>query len=144
MKQLKKRIDLNTLTREQARVEIAKDVLAALAVGKLKTGTRGTTAYLEVNNEMLPIRQAILETPACQVCAVGAIFAARVSRDPSYTLPRFDVDIYEGAERFFTYNELKDLEFEFEDNNVGSEKERTAVLTKQMNRIIANKGKSVY
>jgi hypothetical protein len=94
--QLNKRIDLHSLPKYKARMEIAKDVIAAINAKKLSATHNG---YLEIRNipkrdpGSFELRSLLPDIPPCQVCAVGACFVAAVARVnklevdviPSYT-----------------------------------------------------------
>jgi len=85
--QLRKPVDLKSLPPAQARVEIAKDVLAALtlevfepctgvyATGELRDAKPGTFEGVDLKEAFAGKR-----VRQCQVCARGALFLAKVGR----------------------------------------------------------------
>lgn len=77
----------------RARVEIAKDVLAGLALGKLEA--RSNYAYVDIPGghgaKVFDELKAVLgRVEKCQVCGIGSLMVALVSRDNDYTLESCD------------------------------------------------------
>jgi hypothetical protein len=111
MNQLDKPIDLKSLPRNKARVEIAKDVLAALDAKRIIPGM----CYLE-GIENGPLKPQIAQRN-CEVCAIGAVLVAVVARDND-----FDVDYYYDIclpmlarlSDFFSAEELRWMEAAYE------------------------------
>jgi len=86
-KQLTKKVDLRKLPVAQARVEIARDVIAALKVRVLEA-SRGDyfSAYTKEEagdeGDEISIRDLFANKAldSCKVCALGALFSAKVGR----------------------------------------------------------------
>lgn len=168
-KQLQKTINLSKLTRNQARVEIAKDVLARLAAKKIvvKTGT-----YLQALDkdgmyaiDIPTTTGKELGKMSCQVCAVGAAFLSVASRQNCDIEAEDDEggmwydEMLNQLTPFFSLEELAEIETAFEhgscsniadehgfDENVDAANfcadiEDDEAMIKIMNGIIKNKGK---
>lgn len=80
--QLNKLIDLDSLPKNQARVEIAKDVLASVKIGKLQPD--------HIYCDLYGVKKGDLRTQIpnlrCNVCAVGAMFLADIARRNKYSV----------------------------------------------------------
>lgn len=110
--QLKKPIDLSKLSRDEARVEIAKDVLARLKKGMI----------VAKNGDYLRIPRADKHPgeQQCQACGVGSILLTVMLRQQlpwtSRTLNpfRFETDMKAELSPFFTPAEVAEIETAFE------------------------------
>lgn len=128
-KQLRKKIDLASLTRAQARVEIAKDVIAAVSLKRLQP-RRGAYVQLTTNDKAPSVegvegelRELILKATHCQVCAIGALVVAVAARDNDFKLGwvqfkgAFSVrrgTVFDRLKSFFSPGELDVIEGRFE------------------------------
>ena len=83
-KQLNKLVDLKSLPKNKARVEIAKDVIAALALNRL-VANRGSYLRLSQNAKDGSLREQ-LPNVDCEVCGIGACFVALVARNNDFNL----------------------------------------------------------
>src|SRR6266404_2805338 len=165
--QLRKPVDLHKLTRAEARVEIARDVLAALKVKKILVGPYG---YFDANIEKAGELRDLLapENVKCQVCAIGAVFTAAVARVDNYAVSPIHIDVAGVVtlsrlactgklEPWFTSEELCNVEEMFEnynedapwaqwgsalapDDRLRVEEVKTIRLTALMKHIIETKG----
>ena len=93
-KRLATLVDLKSLPQNEARVAIAQDVLAALALDKFSS-IRGyfTGKLVKVPMQTnLSLREQLPNIPQCDVCALGGLFIAQVARDND-----FDAIVYNGA-----------------------------------------------
>lgn len=117
-KQLKKLVDLKSLPKNKARVEIAKDVLAALKIQKIRAAN-GSYVY----SERLPKGASYelrdqLALVQCDVCAIGAACVAVVARDNKFTVEGWlGVGGRQAAERlseFFSTRQLSEMECAYE------------------------------
>lgn len=82
MNQFDKLLDLPSMPKAEARVEIAKDVLEGLKRGKLKA-TKGKYLEFAINKPAYSMFEFRAELPSigqCQVCALGGLFVALVGR----------------------------------------------------------------
>lgn len=158
-KQLAKKINLKRMTRNNARVAIAKDVIASLKAKRF-FATRGT--YLTANKDLskrvrdrlarqMPVElREVLPTLKCDVCAIGSVFCAVVQRVNDFPLdPRRledgarpyvnDESMIEKLEPYFDSQELREMEsfFEYRYTDLHSADE---VLNALMNHIVKSKG----
>ena len=116
MNQLKKRLDLKKMPKAQARVEIAKDVIAAVKAQRL-VPTRGHYVVFDepVTGEL---RQELANIKSCQVCALGALMVAKVARTNKcdlfneISLSRDETTSH--LIEFFSDDELDEIEQAFE------------------------------
>jgi hypothetical protein len=90
LEQLNKPLDITTLTPEQVRVEVAKDVIASLIIDKITpdAGTYGSLTFVEPlpANENVSLREKIPSMKACSVCAMGSLMMAFVSRFNNFSV----------------------------------------------------------
>ncbi len=89
LKHLRKPIDLKSMSKADARVAIAKDVLAALDAKKI-TASRGTYGVLDLKNPVrgfaVGVREILPDLKSCHVCALGAAAIALVGRENYLTV----------------------------------------------------------
>ncbi len=147
-KQLAKVIDLDSLPKNKARVEIAKDVIAGLEVGKLRA-TNGTYFTLPDMDYQRDLRDQIGETAVpCSVCALGAMFVADVARRNNHKggmgTPN-GPDSRDGFDRlkdFFLETEINLIErvFEWDWDRYGFPEDATDCMRAIMQNIIDNDG----
>lgn len=92
MNQLTKRIDIDSLSPAQARVVIAKDVLAATRAKKFipTNGTYCAIGKIDVKVGK-GLRPALKKMKDCRVCALGAMFIAKVARFNDFTVSANDI-----------------------------------------------------
>jgi hypothetical protein len=84
LKQLNKLVDITTLTPSQVAVEVAKDVIASLILDKIKVdiSTYADLRFAEPleSGTTINLRDKISSMTECQVCAIGSVLVAFVSR----------------------------------------------------------------
>ncbi len=141
MKRLAKKIDLSKLTKAQARVEIAKDVIAGIKADKFRAthtyadldlmgdvGERAREVYDKLTETWDGEEQsyskkvdwmAVLNLPkaSCDVCAIGACFAATVRRENKFSAPTTSVereDVVKRMRNYFSPGQLDKLESAYE------------------------------
>lgn len=166
--QLDKLVDLTKLSRAEARVEIAKDVLAALDARYIHTGTKHQTLYLKVRvrkeeharakarekaEGYVELRDLVAQAEDCQVCARGALLIAVVARDnemQGYSATRYPswsfvvgADIARLAP-YFSKTELFSLEIAFEELLDHSEEARTQFLKDMMQHLVDTQGNGTW
>lgn len=117
--QLCKLIDLDALPRAEARVEIARDVIAAVKAGILMAGY--IYMHLDRDDGPLDLRARLALVERCKVCAVGAVFVATVARADKFQLhvnrhhsPVGRSDMVVRLSEFFSEIELNRLESAYE------------------------------
>lgn len=128
--QLDKLVDLKSMTKADARVAICKDVLAAIKAKKI-VAQAGTYCLMEFGDAVTPdtrtsLRDLIPKMKRCDVCAIGAIFTAFVSRENKFDVTAEPSDfggayVSIGDERmidklrgYFGAKELRTIEAAFE------------------------------
>ncbi len=129
LKHLRKPIDLKSMTKADARVAIAKDVLAALDAKKI-TASAGTYGVLDLKNPVrdfsVGVREILPDLKHCNVCALGAAAIALVGREnhlavntyPGVTEIRLDDYHYRSLLReYFSGEQLAMIESAFESAN---------------------------
>lgn len=117
--------EIGKLKRSEKRVLIARDVLDQIQVGRLKP-TRGTYFYAyNLGAQGLrpragqPLHTALADlAPTCKVCALGAVFVARVDTLNQLTVPPWDptedYNMRQILSDIFTMEELTAIEHDFE------------------------------
>jgi hypothetical protein len=80
--QLDKRIDLHSLPKDKARVEIAKDVIEALQTKRLlaTSAVYFSGRFPEKRGTAVELRSVLQKMPPCHVCGIGACFVAAAAR----------------------------------------------------------------
>jgi len=133
-KQLQACIPIHTLTRKEARVVIAQDVLTALEARVFRVGGAYLEGYFPHTSEK-ELRELLPKMSSMTVCAIGALFAAYVGRWDNFTLSPDNTadtrqnaknsrlwilrtDIVEALRPFFTFHELNMLESGFGDSDL--------------------------
>lgn len=143
VKRLAKKIDLSKLTKNQARVEIAKDVIAGIKAKTLRASHTYADLDLGPGARMIDrnaFRKATekfdydsgkwlgdgkidwkdtlaIPNVRCDVCAIGACFAATVRRENKFSSRNNSVDREEVVHRmrsYFTDDQLTCLESAYE------------------------------
>jgi hypothetical protein len=130
LQQLHKPIDLHKLPLPQARVEIAKDVLAAIDLGVLLPKAHNAYVFLSYKPQRgeFDLRKAFGKKliKDCEVCGIGALFIAKVGRLDAVKAggalgnARFDGDyVREQLLTFFSTRQLALIEcaFEYDDGD---------------------------
>lgn len=158
--QLCKLVDLSKLSRAKARVEIAKDVIAALDAEYIRTGPKTDTSYLtlrvqgmgsEYEGQAFDLKELLSrKVEDCQVCARGALLLAVVARDNEFRVEmsssrnlRWLDDDVTRLMPFFSDSELYSLETAFEEGGLQTQEDRTAFLRGCMERLIRTKGRNM-
>lgn len=130
----------NALTRRQQAVEVAKDVLAQLNLGRYKATNCVYLDFHQDGDELLEISkslQVVLDAPiACNVCAIGGVFASMVRlkntvRTRTMVEDSNDVYMVKKLEGIFSESEMRAMEFVFEGASIGGdfgEKTNLAIL----------------
>lgn len=132
-KQLRKPLDLKSMPRMKARVEIAKDVIAGIAVGKLtpqRSGYLNLSLYTGVGyphkkEAQVSLRDKIPALTKCQACAVGSVLLAVVARDNKLLATVYEDGTITATDNsregflgplasYFTHSELAYMEAAFE------------------------------
>jgi len=127
-KHLQTCIPIHSLSQEEARVAIAKDVLAALDAGILHPSNTYFSASISDDMAEKPLREGLACAKRITVCAIGAVFTAYVGRWNRFTVPK-DNTWSESVElsrelltrplqEFFSLNELSMLESGFGDSGM--------------------------
>lgn len=132
MNHLDKKIVLEKLTPAQRRVVIAKDVIAALDAKKINA-MQGTYCDTDLNFRSISgksLREALPAAKKCDVCALGALFMAKVGRfndftvdthNAGYSHENFGVGsqetLHENLKDYFTPIQLGLIETAFENNS---------------------------
>ena len=127
LKQLRACIKIDTLTPAQARVLVAKDVLALLSIGKLDGGG-GTYANMHFSEALTngDLRQEMGHMEKATVCGIGALFVAHVARfdkfkivvtgnpycDSSYSINQRE--IHQHLKEVFPVYMLEEIELAYE------------------------------
>lgn len=124
LQRLRTPIDFANLTAAQKRVEIAKDVIAALDANKIEAvqGTYGTVELKEYRSlrDSTDLRSLMPDMARCEVCAMGAVFVAAVGRENNFDINPEDPfwraeDIIERLRGIFTPRQLRLMESAFEE-----------------------------
>lgn len=87
----KKTVPFAQKTRAEQRVQIAKDVIAQINLGRLKA-TSGTyfSGKLSIKGkDKLPLKEVLGSVKSCEVCAIGAAFVCAVDRNKSIKVEDF-------------------------------------------------------
>lgn len=119
-RQLRKPIDLSTMDRMAARVEIAKDVLASLEMEKIIAVSGEYLSFCSKKVIPANITGGKLTQEACNVCGLGSLFFAIVSRNVPQTVPHgssralWITDMLPQLRMFFNADELGEVELAFE------------------------------
>lgn len=92
--QLNKPLDITTLTPKQVCVEVAKDVIAFLTIDKI-TPDAGSYGFLTFANPIevnaaCNLREKIATMVTCNVCAMGSLMVAFVSRFNNFSVRTYD------------------------------------------------------
>lgn len=117
-----KAVGIKSMTKEQARIAIAEDVIAALRIGHIEA-TNGKFIELHgvIGDERDSLKDVLQCQDACEVCALGGMFVAAVERfnkikATGSTL--YDLDeISPFLRQFFTKDQIKLIEMAFEQGN---------------------------
>lgn len=122
-KQLQKPLDLNRLSKMQARVEIIKDVIAAIKLGKMSAGVGYFHTAVGRSAKYPKDLRTLLgqENQHCYVCAIGAAFASVVGRVNGFNISKNESllglvhgQLIEKLADFWSAAELRGLESAFE------------------------------
>jgi len=107
--QLSKLVDLKSLPKNKARVEIAKDVIAALNLEKLRAAhTYFSGKFKKTFESGASLRNELASNiKQCDVCAIGACFTAVVARDNKFDLNMGHEDDITGCVEIW-YSEMFD------------------------------------
>ena len=117
-------VDLKSMAKNEARVAIAKDVLAALALKKIATG--GVYFHADVQGSerfmgSVSLRDQLPKIEQCEVCALGGLFVALVARENEFnvdvnygTIGVFGIQVYKHLRSYFTTEQLSCIESWFE------------------------------
>lgn len=97
--QLSKLIDLDSLPKNQARTEIAKDVLASVKIGRL----RPDHTYCDLHGVKEGDLRPQIPNLRCNVCAVGAMFLADIARRNKYSVTPYS-DSFTDKEDYCEFN----------------------------------------
>lgn len=144
------------MTKAQKRVQIAKDVLKQLRIGRLKP-KKGVYVEPKTAINIKSVEpdiqvQKLIKDKACKVCALGSLMVCAIDRfnklKLSETSSYSKLDIFDRTYlmKFFSYNQLEFMEAAFEGWYGGGcdlfspklpNKER---LTRIMKNVIRNKG----
>lgn len=101
LERLRKPIDLKSMSKAKARVEIAKDVIAALNTKKL-VATSGNYGSINIEKSsfkkfkydtLVSVRDALGVSTNCQVCALGAACLAVVGRENKLKAPFYSSSV---------------------------------------------------
>lgn len=136
LEQLHKPVDLLSMPLAKARVEIAKDVIAALSLGVIRPAAHSSYFYAafksfetaeKARDEDRELRDVFAkeELKTCEVCALGALFVAKIGRLDSFKLHRESVSqigstslhggtIKDQLNTFFSYEQMTLIECAFE------------------------------
>jgi hypothetical protein len=131
LKRLRSLVDFSGLPRMQARVEIAKDVLAAMELKKIQavTGFGYLTGYIGPfsKNGLRQLKELLPGVETCRACALGSMLLAVVARDNEFAVGVCGQEIVsphrqhvdDGLYEYFQPEELDLIEVFFEGRMVG-------------------------
>lgn len=124
--QLDKLVDLKSMSKEDARREIARDVLAAMKAEKIQVESGN---YCEMKfdtdgqaQDSVSFRDVMPKLKQCHVCAIGALFVANVARTNRFDISVYgngdawvgDMDMLRKLRPYFSAVELRTIEAAFE------------------------------
>lgn len=148
LKHLQKPISLRSMSKANARVAIAKDVLAALDARKI-TATSGSYGSILFDKPFMTgtvnVRETLPSMTSCYVCALGAAAIALVGRDNNLDTEvnlgsfrmRIDDDEYrEMLREYFSPVQLAMIESAFETQNYAY-KEQVSLSNKNVQAAIS-------